>query len=86
LIDENVFSFLREDKSCSFQLVRKKQEVITETEFKKYRVHNPPELIHEGENYWVARNWGKVNGIDNTERFIEKIARRFPQIKYIRND
>lgn len=86
LIDENVFSFLREDKSCSFQLVRKKQEVITETEFKKYRVHNPPELIYEGENYWVARNWGKVNGIDNTERLIEKITRRFSKIRYNRND
>jgi hypothetical protein len=85
LIDENVFDFLREDKSSKFQLIRKKQEVITEWEFTKYRVNSTPELIYEGEKYWVARNWGKVNGIDNTEIFIEKITRKFPKIKYKRN-
>lgn len=86
LIDENVFEFLREDKSCNFQLIRKRQEVITETELKKYRVNNSPELIYGEEKYWVARNWGKINGIDNTEKFIEKITRKFSEIKYIRND
>lgn len=86
LIDENVFNFLREDKSCNFQLIRTKQEVNTETEHKKYRVNSAPELIYEGEKYFVARNWGRVNGFDNTEKFIEKIGEKFPQIKYKRND
>uniref|UniRef100_UPI0040496A9A PD-(D/E)XK nuclease family protein n=2 Tax=Flavobacterium sp. TaxID=239 RepID=UPI0040496A9A len=86
LIDENVFAFLREDKSCNFQLLRTKQEVNTETELKKYRVNGKPELIYEGERYYVARNWGKVNGFDNTEKLIEKITEKFPNIKYKRND
>lgn len=86
LIDEDVFDFLREDKSSKFQLIRKRQEINTETELKKYRVNSTPELIYKGEKYWVARNWGKVNGIDNTEIFIEKIIRKFPKIKYKRND
>lgn len=86
LIDENVFNFLREDKSCNFQLIRTKQEVNTETELKKYRVNGKPELIYEGEKYYVARNWGRVNGFDNTEKLIEKVTERFPNIKYKRND
>ncbi|HMI78016.1 MAG TPA: DUF262 domain-containing protein, partial [Ferruginibacter sp.] len=86
LINENIFDFLREDKSCNFQLIRKRQEVNTETELKKYRINNAPELIYKGEKYWVARNWGKVNGIDNTEKLIEKIMSRFPEIKYHRNE
>ncbi|ENG5660850.1 PD-(D/E)XK nuclease family protein [Flavobacterium psychrophilum] len=86
LIDENVFNFLREDKSCNFQLIRTKQEVNTETELKKYRVNGKPELIYEGERYYVARNWGRVNGFDNTEKLIEKIIEKFPNIKYKRND
>lgn len=86
LISENIFNFLREDKSCNFQLIRKRQEVNTETELKKYRINNPPEFIYNEEKYWVARNWGRVNGIDNTEKIIEKIIGKFPEIKYERND
>lgn len=86
LISENIFNFLREDKSCNFQLIRKRQEVNTETELKKYRINNPPEFIYNEEKYWVARNWGRVNGIDNTEKLIEKIIGKFPEIKYERND
>ena len=86
LIDENIFNFLREDKSCNFQLIRTKQEVNTETELKKYRVNGKPELIFDGVKYYVARNWGKVNGFDNTEKLIEKMTEKFPNIKYKRND
>lgn len=86
LIDENIFNLLREDKSCNFQLIRTKGEVNTETELKKYRVNGKPELIYKGERYYVARNWGKVNGFDNTERLIEKITEKFPNVKYKRND
>lgn len=86
LIDEAVFNFLREDKSCNFQLIRKKQEVNTETELKKYRVNSKPELIYDGEKYFVARNWGKVNGFDNTDKLIEKISEKFPEITYERNN
>ncbi|AND63126.1 hypothetical protein AX766_01150 [Flavobacterium covae] len=85
LIDPKVFEFLRKDKSCNFQLIRTKKEVITETELKKYRVNGNPELIYEGEKYFVARNWGKVNGLDNTEKLIKKITEKFPNISYKRN-
>ncbi len=85
LIDENVFDFLREDKSCNFQLIITKKEVA-EKQLKKYRVNGNPELIYNGEKYYVARNWGKQNGVDNTERLIEKIIDKFPNIKYLRND
>ncbi|QYS90473.1 hypothetical protein JJC04_10215 [Flavobacterium covae] len=52
---------------------------------KKYRVNGNPELIYEGEKYFVARNWGKVNGLDNTEKLIKKITEKFPNISYKRN-
>lgn len=86
LINENVFNFLRTDKSCNFQLIRTKQEVNTETENKKYRVNNTPELIYNDEKYFVARNWGKMNGFDNTEKLIKKITEKFPEIKYTRTE
>ena len=35
LIHENLFDFLLDDKSCGFQLIRKRSEINTETEFKK---------------------------------------------------
>jgi hypothetical protein len=85
LIDDDVFKFLREDKSCNFQLIRQKSEVSTETELKKYRVNSQAELVYNGESYFVARNWGKVNGLDNTEKLIEKITKKFPKISYKRN-
>lgn len=82
LIDDNVFNFLRKDKSSTWQLLRAKNEVNTKWEFTKYRVDKIPELVFKDEEYWVARNWGKVNGIDNTLEFINKITKRFPQIEY----
>lgn len=85
LINNEIFNFLREDRSCNFQLIKRKEEIITETEQKKYRVNGKAELIFNGEHYYIARNWGKVNGIDNTEKFIEKITSRFPNITYTRN-
>lgn len=86
LIDEKTFDFLRKDKSCSFELIRKKSEVNTETELKKYRINSQPELIYEGEKYFVARNWGKMNGGDNTEKLIKKVTEKFTKIKYEKND
>jgi len=79
LIDAAVFGFLREDKSCSFQLLKKGDEVTdTEKKYSKYRVSNEPEIYFEGEGYYVARNWG----VRSVERFIEKIKQRFPDIEY----
>lgn len=85
LIDEDLLSFLRADKSCHFQLIKQSEE-ITWVENKKYRVNNPAELFYNGKKYFVARNWGKVNGIDNTINFIKKITSKIPKITYDRNN
>jgi hypothetical protein len=79
LINQGVFDFLRKDKTCSFTLIKRIEE-ITETEKKygKYRVNNPPELIFNNNEYYVARNWGKLN----TEKFIKKISKKFSDLKY----
>jgi len=79
MIDEDVFNYLREDKSCSFQLLKKSVEVTsTEKKYRKYRVNQEPELVFDGEGYYVARNWG----VGNVEGFILKIKQRFPEIDY----
>jgi hypothetical protein len=79
LIDEDVFKFLREDKSCSFLLLKLPEE-FTETEVKygKYRSKSEPELIFNGQGYYVARNWG----IGNIQRFIDKLSTKFPGLQY----
>ena len=78
-IDGAVFQFLRDDKSCSFQLLKKSDEVTsTEQKYRKYRVTQEPELIFEGQGYYVARNWG----VGNVDGFIAKITDRFPEIEY----
>ncbi len=79
LIDTDVFAFLREDTSCSFGLLKRLEE-ITETEkrYTRYRFTREPELTHSGETYYIARNWG----IDNIDRFIQKIENRFSEIKF----
>ena len=79
LIDEEVFEFLRDDKSCSFQLLKKSDEVTsTEKKYRKYRVNQDPELIFDGQGYYVARNWG----VGNVDGFVAKITNRFPEIEY----
>ncbi len=82
LIDEPTFSFLRADKSCSFQLLKMSAEMTdTEKKYGKYRYRQEPELSFEGEGYYVARNWG----IGNIQFFINAIKQRFPDFN-IQND
>jgi hypothetical protein len=79
LIDRSSFDFLRNDKSCSFQLLKMKTEVKkTEEKYKKYRVSKEAELLFVGNEYYVARNWGK----ESAERFANKMEKRFPEITY----
>jgi len=79
LIDQSAFRFLRDDKSCSFQLLKLPEE-FTESEVKygKYRSRNEPEIIFNDKGYYVARNWG----IGNIQKFMDKISNRFQQIRY----
>lgn len=82
LIDDNVIDFLKEDKSCSFSLLKKKEDFTdTEIKYRKYRTNDPPELIYKGEEYYIARNWG----IGNIDKLINKFTEKFPGLEYERN-
>ena len=79
LIDQNSFQFLRDDRSCAFQLLKNPEEFAgTEVQYGRYRPQKDPELVYEGRDYYVARNWGK----GNIQAFMDKITDRFPQIRY----
>ncbi|MDW2109002.1 hypothetical protein [Vibrio sp. 2089] len=79
LIDSDGFKFLRHNKTCSFQLLKKLDEIKgTEDKYKKYRAHREPELSYQGDEFYVARNWGR----DNTSRFISEIHDKFPMLKF----
>ena len=82
LLDDEVFNFLREDKSCSFQLLKMPSEFTeTEIKYRKYRNNDKPELVLNGNGYYVARNWN----IGNIQRFMDKISDKLYQIKYQKN-
>ena len=79
LINDEVFNYLRHDKSSSFLLLKEIEEMTeTETKYRKYRFNGEPELIYNGKNYFVARNWG----INNIERFIIKMTEKFSGLEY----
>jgi hypothetical protein len=79
LIDNELFDFLRKDKTCSFLLLKQKEE-MTETEIKysKYRSKSEPELIHNHKGYYVARNWGKAS----YKKFIDIMTKKVPKLNY----
>jgi hypothetical protein len=79
LIDQGVFEFLRADNTCVFQLIKLESEVTeTNKKYNKYRVSREPELIYNGQEYYVARNWGK----ESAQAFTVKISNRFPLVTY----
>lgn len=79
LIDQEVFDFLRDDTSCSFRLLKLPDEMTeTERRYSKYRFNREPELVYDGQGYYVARNWG----VNNVPKFIEKIEGKFLGVKF----
>lgn len=79
LIDERVFSLLRDDTSCSYKLLKLQIEMTeTEMRYAKYRHRQDPEITYDGKGYYIARNWG----VANTPKFITKMERTFPSLKY----
>ncbi|XOV77469.1 MAG: hypothetical protein ACFHVJ_10960 [Aestuariibacter sp.] len=79
LINKEVFEFLREDTSCSFKLLKLLDEMTdTEKRYSKYRFNKEPEMTFDGAGYYIARNWG----VNNVQKFIDKIESRFPEISY----
>lgn len=82
LIDHNIINYLKEDKSCSFHLLKKKEDFTeTEIKYRKYKTNDPPELIFNGEEFYVARNWG----IGNIYKLINKFIDKFPRLEYETN-
>ena len=82
LIDDNILKYLRKDKSCSFLLLKKREEFTeTEIKYRKYRTNDAPELIYKGEEFYVARNWG----IGNIHKLINKFIEKFPGLEYETN-
>lgn len=82
LIDQNILNYLKEDKSCSFLLLKKKEDFTeTEIKYRKYKTNDAPELIFNGEEFYVARNWG----IGNIHKLINKFTDKFPGLEYETN-
>ncbi|OHU89210.1 MULTISPECIES: hypothetical protein [Pseudoalteromonas] len=82
LIDDDVFDFLRSDTSCSFRLLKHLEEMTeTEKRYSKYRFNREPEIRYGDSGYYIARNWG----VNNVQKFIDKIEARFPKICYSSN-
>jgi hypothetical protein len=82
LIDHNIINYLKEDKSCSFLLLKKKEDFTeTEIKYRKYKTNDAPELTYNGEEFYVARNWG----IGNIHKLINKFTDKFPGLEYETN-
>lgn len=82
LINNDIIQYLKEDKSCSFLLLKKKEDfTVTEIKYRKYRTNVPPELTYNKEEFYVARNWG----IGNINKFISKFTDKFPGLEYETN-
>ena len=81
LINDEVFTFLRNDMSCGFSLLKLKEEMTdVEKRYSKYRQRSDPELKYGGKDYFVARNWER----HNIGSFIKKIEGKFSAIKFAR--
>lgn len=79
LLTEEVFEFLRDDKSCGFQLLRRQDEFqANDKQRVKYRLKHEPELVYDGAGYYIPRNWG----IGNINRFMDRITNKIPEINF----
>ena len=74
LIDDNIIKYLKKDKSCSFLLLKKKEDFTeTEIKYRKYKIN--------GEEFYVARNWG----IGNIHKLINKFTEKITGLEYETN-
>ena len=80
LINDNSIGFLKNDKSCSFHLLKSVEEMTEgEMKYRRYRHNEEPELIYDNVGYYVARNWGT----NNIGKFIKNIKSKFSDFEYI---
>ena len=79
LINTEVLEFLKNDRTCRFDLL-KTQDQVTENEEKygKYRISSDPEFVYANTDYYIAMNWGR----EGCERFKTKIEEYFPDLKF----
>ncbi len=81
LIDHGIFTYLRDDFSGVFRLLKTPDEMTeVEKKYAKYRYNREPEFVFEGQGYYIVRNWGVIN----TPKFIEKMEAKFKGLKYSR--
>jgi len=79
MINDEIFTYLRNDRTSSFNLLKDASEVTAnEEKYRKYGVNSKPEFTFNNNGYYVARNWGK----ENTELFTNKMMERFPKLQY----
>jgi hypothetical protein len=79
LIDNEVFLFLRADRTSNFDLLKTPDQMTdTERKYSKFRFKEAPEFVYDSVGYYVVRNWG----IGNTPKFIEKMTKEFASLKY----
>ena len=50
----------------------------TEEKYRRYRVNSEAELVYNGTEYYVVRNWGVGNIFD----FFEKMSNKFNGLEY----
>lgn len=82
LINNEIIDYLKQDKSSSLSLIKKREEFTeTERKYRKYKINGQPELIFNNENYFVVRNWG----VSNIENFMNKFSNKFPGLEYEKN-
>ncbi|MBO9619432.1 MAG: PD-(D/E)XK nuclease family protein [Niabella sp.] len=82
LINDDIMLYLKEDKSCGFLLLKKQGEFTeTEIKYRKYKTNDTPELVYNGEEFYVARNWA----IHNINKFIQKLTDKFKGLEYETN-
>jgi len=79
LINEESIEFLKSDRTANHNLLKTLNEVTaTEEKYGRYRVSKEPELIYNGEEYYIVRNWG----VGNIGQFIEKMSKEFKGLEY----
>ncbi len=79
LINETTFKYLMENKSCSHNLLKTRDEILDyEIKYNRYRTNNEPEINFNGKDYFIARNWDKKN----TQVFIDEMKKKFVDLDY----
>ena len=79
LINDSSIEFLKADRTANHNLIKTLVEITaTEEKYRRYRVNSEAELVYNGTEYYVVRNWGVGNIFD----FFEKMSNKFNGLEY----